>query len=187
MITINLKPGAQAREGRVADGGQPGAALKGLGQKIKDPYRIGALILGTAWLGYVGMSHLTASAEIADLEPKLEQARAENQRFRAFLGEKRRLESVRDSIQAQIATIRDVDGDRYVWPQILDEVARAVPPYTWLTDVAWSNVAAPVGGRHHQAGRGAAGPGPGHRPHGRHPGLHPTAPATRRLALSRPE
>jgi Tfp pilus assembly protein PilN len=143
MITINLKPGAKRAKGASPMGASLDR-LKGLGQKIKDPYRIGALILGTAWLGYVGMSHLTASAEISDLEPKLEQARAENLRFRAFLGEKRRLESVRDSIQAQIATIRHVDGDRYVWPHILDEVARSVPPFTWLTDVAVVNIAAPV-------------------------------------------
>ena len=134
MITINLKPGHKR-----ASAGSPlagiGAQLKAAGQKIKDPYRLGALVLGVAWLGYVALSQVTVTGELADLEPKLEQARAENQRFRAFLGEKRRLESVRDSIQAQIQTIKSVDGDRYVWPRILDEVARAVPPYTWLTDV----------------------------------------------------
>jgi Tfp pilus assembly protein PilN len=93
------------------------------------------------------VTHLTKSAELTELEPKPEQVRAEYQRFRGFLGEKRRLESVRDSIQAQITTIRTVDGDRYVWPHILDEVARAVPPFTWLTDVGVMNIAAaPVPG-----------------------------------------
>jgi Tfp pilus assembly protein PilN len=134
MITINLKPGHKRASSGSALAGV-GAQLKGLGQKIKDPYRLGALALGVAWLGYVAISQAAISSELADLEPKLEQSRAENQRFRAFLGEKRRLEAVRDSIHTQIETIRTVDGDRYVWPRILDEVARAVPPYTWLTDV----------------------------------------------------
>jgi Tfp pilus assembly protein PilN len=146
MITINLKPGAKR-----SAGASPMAAgfsrVKKLGEQIKDPYRIGALVIGTAWLGFVGVTHLTKSAELTELEPKLEQVRAEYQRFRGFLGEKRRLESVRDSIQAQITTIRTVDGDRYVWPHILDEVARAVPPFTWLTDVGVMNIAvAPVPG-----------------------------------------
>jgi Tfp pilus assembly protein PilN len=142
MITINLKPGARRTRG--ASPLVSGLArAKALGQQVKDPYRLGALVLGTAWLGWVGFSHLTASAEAADLEPKLEQARAENHRFRAFLGEKRRLESVRDSIQAQIRTIKHVDGDRYVWPHIMDEVARAVPAYTWLTEIS-VQAAAPV-------------------------------------------
>ncbi len=29
--------------------------------------------------------------------------------------------------------IRAIDGTRFVWPHILDEVSRALPPYTWLT------------------------------------------------------
>lgn len=140
MITINLKPGAKR-----STGASPLAAgfarLKKVGEQIKDPYRLGALVLGTAWLGFVGVSHLTKSAELTELEPKLEQARAEYQRFRGFLGEKRRLESVRDSIQAQITTIREVDSDRYIWPHILDEVARAVPSVSWLTDVGASSIA----------------------------------------------
>jgi Tfp pilus assembly protein PilN len=142
MIAINLKPGHKR-----AAAGSPlagiAAQFKALGQKIKDPYRIGALALSLGWLGYVGISQMSASNELANLEPQLEQARAENQRFRAFLGEKRRLEAVRDSIQAQITTIKNVDGDRYVWPHILDEVARAVPAYTWLTDVQYITSAPP--------------------------------------------
>lgn len=143
MIEINLKPG-QKRAKSASPLAGIGAQLKSLGQKIKDPYRIGALALGLGWLGYVGMAQLNASSELSDLEPRLEQARAENQRFRAFLAEKKRLESVRDSIQAQIATIKNVDGDRYVWPHILDEVARSVPAYTWLTDIQFIASAPPV-------------------------------------------
>ncbi len=143
MININLKPGHKRASSKASLAGSLDQ-LKGLGQKIKDPYRIGALVIGLLWLGYVGISQTTTSAELAGLEPKLEQARAENRRFRAFLGEKRHLEAVRDSIQAQIETIKTVDGDRYVWPRILDEVARAVPPYTWLTDVKFEAVAAPI-------------------------------------------
>lgn len=141
MIEINLKPG-QKRSKSVSPVAGLVAQLKTAGQKIKDPYRLGALVLGLGWLGFVGVSQMTTSSELASLEPKLEQARAENMRFRAFLGEKKRLEAVRDSIQAQITTIRNVDGDRYVWPHILDEVARAVPPFTWLTDLQVVSIAA---------------------------------------------
>lgn len=143
MITINLKPGHKRASSKASLAGSLDQ-LKGLGQKIKDPYRLGALAIGILWLGYVGISQTSASSELADLEPKLEQARAENRRFRAFLSEKLHLEAVRDSITAQIQTIKAVDADRYVWPRILDEVARAVPPYTWLTDVKFETVAAPI-------------------------------------------
>ncbi len=31
--------------------------------------------------------------------------------------------------------IQDIDALRYVWPHLLDEVARDLPDYTWLTQV----------------------------------------------------
>ena len=37
---------------------------------------------------------------------------------------------------SQIGVIRTVDGDRYVWPHVMDEVARALPAYTWLTEMS---------------------------------------------------
>jgi Tfp pilus assembly protein PilN len=46
-------------------------------------------------------------------------------------------------VLTQIATIRAVDGDRYVWPHILDEITRAMPAYTWLTDVSALALPAP--------------------------------------------
>ena len=36
-----------------------------------------------------------------------------------------------------------MDGDRYVWPHLLDEVTRALPAYTWLVDLGPA-IAAPV-------------------------------------------
>ena len=90
------------------------------------------------WLGY---TWLTNTTELRALEPRLEQARAEHKRFQTFLDQKHKQEQIRDSLLAQIVTIRSVDGDRYVWPHVLDEVTRAVPAYTWLVDI--SPVAAP--------------------------------------------
>jgi Tfp pilus assembly protein PilN len=39
--------------------------------------------------------------------------------------------------------IRTVDGDRYVWPHLLDEVTKALPAYTWLVDMGHAATAAP--------------------------------------------
>ena len=70
-------------------------------------------------------------------EPRLVSARAEHRRFQDFLQQKHKEELVRDSILSQIRTIQQVDGDRYVWPHILDEVSRALPPFTWLVNLAF--------------------------------------------------
>jgi Tfp pilus assembly protein PilN len=47
---------------------------------------------------------------------------------------------IRDSLVAQIGVIRSVDGDRYVWSHVLDEVTKALPAYTWLTDMGADGV-----------------------------------------------
>jgi Tfp pilus assembly protein PilN len=140
MISINLRPGA--RRGRAAPG--LGAVLdrvRGLGSRLKDPLPALAIVAWIGALGFLGWTFLSTGSRLGNLEPRLEQARNEHRRFQEFLQQKRREEATRDSILAQIRTIRDVDGDRYIWPHILDELAQAMPQYTWLVDV--STVAPP--------------------------------------------
>ncbi len=36
----------------------------------------------------------------------------------------------------EINIIRGIDADRYIWPHVLDQITKALPPYTWLTTVA---------------------------------------------------
>jgi len=35
----------------------------------------------------------------------------------------------------EINVIRDIDADRYIWPHVLDQATKALPPYTWITRV----------------------------------------------------
>jgi Tfp pilus assembly protein PilN len=109
--------------------------MRGLGSKIKDPLLLVAVVSWVGVLGWLGFVFVGTARELSALTPQLEQTRAENKRFKAFLAEKRHQENVRDSLVAQIGTIRMVDGDRYVWPHLMDEVTRALPAYTWLIDL----------------------------------------------------
>ena len=134
MITINLKPGSKrAAAGASLAGGM--SALRSMRTRVKDPWPMAALVvvaltaIGLAWIGF------GSASKVSSLEDELATARAENRRFKSFLIEKKRAEAARDSVILQIATIRSVDGDRYVWPHILDEVTRSVPPFTWLTEM----------------------------------------------------
>ena len=135
MITINLRPGQKRKRA-----GNPlkdvGERFRGLGGRVKDPLLIGAAAAWVIVAGFLAVSWFATQRELSALEPRIEQARAEHQRFKTFLAQKRKQELIRDSLLAQISTIRAVDGDRYVWPHILDEIARALPAYTWLTHVA---------------------------------------------------
>lgn len=131
MITVNLRPGQK----RKAAGGGPKQyldRLKAFGSKVKDPFLVGSIAACIAVAAFLGWSFLSTSAKYNALAPRLEQARDEQKRFDNLLKQKRRAENIRDSLLSQIATIRGVDGDRYVWSHVLDEVAKALPPYTWL-------------------------------------------------------
>jgi Tfp pilus assembly protein PilN len=135
MITVNLRPGQKRKRA----GSNPFKGLldnfRGLGTKVKDPLLLAAMagwICVLAWLGFV---YLNTARQLYTLEPRLEQARSENRRFKTFLADKRRQEMIRDSLLAQITVIRNVDGDRYIWPHLLDEVTKALPAYTWLVDM----------------------------------------------------
>jgi Tfp pilus assembly protein PilN len=135
MITVNLRPGQKRKRA----GNNPFKGLldnfRDLGTKVKDPLllaAVGAWICVAAGLGVI---YLNTVRQLYTLEPRLEQARSENRRFKTFLADKRRQEKIRDSLLAQITVIRTVDGDRYIWPHLLDEITKALPAYTWLIDM----------------------------------------------------
>ena len=135
MITVNLKPGQKRKRA----GNNPFKGMldnfRGLGTRVKDPLlmaAVGGWICVVAGLGFI---YLNTVRQLYSLEPRLEQARSENRRFKTFLADKRRQENIRDSLLAQITVIRNVDGDRYIWPHLLDEVTKALPAYTWLVDM----------------------------------------------------
>jgi Tfp pilus assembly protein PilN len=110
-------------------------SFRDLSTKVKDPLLMASVGAWVVVVGFLGLVYLNTVRQLFSLEPRLEQARSENRRFKAFLADKRRQEKIRDSLLAQITVIRSVDGDRYIWPHLLDEVTKALPAYTWLVDM----------------------------------------------------
>jgi Tfp pilus assembly protein PilN len=142
MITVNLRPGQKRK--RAAGNPFQGVleSLRAIGSRVKDPWLLAGAASWIAVLAFLTLTWLASVAQLRALEPRLEQVRAEHKRFKTFLDQKRKQEVIRDSLAAQIATIRSVDGNRYVWPHLLDEVTKALPAYTWLVDM--SPVVAPA-------------------------------------------
>ncbi|HXF94501.1 MAG TPA: PilN domain-containing protein [Gemmatimonadales bacterium] len=140
MIEVNLLPGKKkAPRG-------PGFKLalpdfRGLLAQIKDPWLIAA-VGATVVLGGAGAFYLLQRGQLVALDARLAAAKAEKRRFDAYIAELRRAERLRDSLIAEIGVIRGIDADRYVWPHILDQIAKALPPYTWLVDISNATPAA---------------------------------------------
>jgi Tfp pilus assembly protein PilN len=73
--------------------------------------------------------------QLASLDERLQQELADSARFSAVIGERKTVIARRDSLITQLGIIQQIDDSRYVWPHILDEVSRALPPYTWITTI----------------------------------------------------
>ena len=134
MIEINLLPGARKRRGA------KGMALrlpdfKQLGALVKDPWLI-ACVSGWVLVALVLVAlYLPKRSAVADLQPRLAQAKREERRLQAVLRTKAEVEAKRESLVTQINIIRDIDRARYTWPHVMDAVTRALPDYTWLDDI----------------------------------------------------
>jgi Tfp pilus assembly protein PilN len=130
MIEINLLPGA-SRKGKGRGPSFSVASLVG-DQSQRDPWMLGAVvsvIIAVAAVGYMFWSNTALASELATRE---EMALADSARYAVVLRQRAQAEARRDSVQRQLDVIRAIDADRFVWPHIMDEVSRALPPYTWV-------------------------------------------------------
>lgn len=139
MIEINLLPGgAKKRKSRGGSAGGPDfrAALAAIGSQVTDPYLIsavGSLVIAGALIGGLFVLQQKRETEMLAAE---EVAVADSVRYANFMKQRRRATATRDTVLRQINVIRVIDGDRYLWPHILNEVSSALPQYTWLTSLA---------------------------------------------------
>lgn len=146
MIEVNLLPGRKvSRAGFSFSRIDVGAALANLRASVKDPWLAAAIITWAALLGGGGGLFLMTRAKLASAEERLETVRSEKRRFDVVVAQKRQAERMRDSLQRELGVIQAIDADRYIWPHVLDQVVKALPPYTWLTNVSTTAPVATTG------------------------------------------
>ena len=135
MIQINLLPGGTPKRASAARGARK-PSLPAVGG---DP-RVAA-VGGAAFLLVIlaGLGWWKTGAARTELQASVEREMADSVRLARTISLMETLDARRDTIENKIAVIRSVDGRRYVWPHLMDEVSRAVPPFTWLTKLATSD------------------------------------------------
>lgn len=148
MIEVNLLPGGKKgsssgftfsldglRDMLPGGGGGGGGAGGGAGT---DPYQIFFAIAAAVAIGYMGYSFMSLRSETEELQVQLETAVQDSIRNAAIIQRTNELRARADSIQQRVAIIQEIDAHRYTWPHVLDEVAAAVPDFTWLREVLYS-------------------------------------------------
>jgi type IV pilus assembly protein PilN len=141
MIEINLLPGAAKKAKGRGAGISLGSFTSEARARIKDPFMLSAAVTFIVAAASIGFLHMSQQARAAELAIREEKAVADSTRFAVILAERRRAEAKRDSVLRQLEVIRSIDNYRYVWPHILDEISRALPPYTWLKSVVTTTAA----------------------------------------------
>jgi Tfp pilus assembly protein PilN len=160
MIEINLLPGGGGRKARSRGGGVGFQIdLKGLVSSITarfgDKYLLAAVASSIVAALVIGTLYSRQTYRTLDLAQREELAVKDSTRLAIALAEKIKAEAIRDTALRQINIIRSIDDDRYIWPHVLDELSRALTPYTWLTTVTYAGnpqgtinvTAAPPAGR----------------------------------------
>jgi Tfp pilus assembly protein PilN len=136
MIEINLLPGTGKKSRGKSSGIALGGALSGIIAQVKDPYLMGSaavvILAAVATVGLWGLQQSTASR----LDRELQTAVQDSIRFGLMIKERRKVIAQRDEVLAQLSMIKAIDDNRFTWPHIMDEVSRALPPYTWLTSMS---------------------------------------------------
>src|SRR5579862_2467329 len=150
MIEINLLPGAKRKKSAAASGGSGGgggpslpkvdfgAMAKALPGLAKDKFLIGGVAVFVLSLGAALYMFVSQSREKTALVARYEQALKDSVSYSTKIRSRRRAEAIRDTLLREVNLIENIDGDRYIWPHVLDELSRNLAPYTWLTTMNYS-------------------------------------------------
>ncbi|MEX0979593.1 MAG: PilN domain-containing protein [Gemmatimonadota bacterium] len=143
MIKVNLLPGGKKRaKSRNLSFTMPD--FKGFPM---DRWVLGSGAVTAVALVAMGYLFLSTNSRNAELTVGLEAAVQDSARYAELIRQSDHLQARRDSIAEKVAIIQEIDGARYIWPHLLDEVARALPDYTWLTnmlDIGATDSASPI-------------------------------------------
>jgi type IV pilus assembly protein PilN len=136
LIEVNLLPGGGKRAKK--GGGGPGFKLKlpQIGGLPTDKWVLSAGAIAVVALGLIAYLFLNTRSAREEEQVLLDEQVQDSARFADLIARTQLLTARRDSIAQRVGIIQQIDQNRFVWAHILDEVSRALPEYTWLTELS---------------------------------------------------
>ena len=138
MIEVNLLPGGKKRRPSKSGGGGGflgKLSMPSLGSLALDAYSIAAVVVVVGVLAILGYWYMGLSSGQEEVQVQLADAVQDSSNYSDLIQQNESLMARRDSIALKVDIIQEIDALRYVWPHLLDEVARALPDFTWLTEI----------------------------------------------------
>lgn len=140
MIEINLLPGTGKKpRNRGGAGINFSGVASGLASKVNDPLLLSAVASVLVAALVIGGMFWHQRAQNTQVNESLQKAEQDSINYSGVIREQRKAQSQRDSVVSQVNLIKSFDDKRFVWPHIMDEVSRALPPYTWVTSMVQTN------------------------------------------------
>lgn len=140
MIEINLLPGTGKKpRNRGGAGINFSGVASGLASKVNDPLLLSAVASVLVAALVIGGMFWHQRAQNTQVNESLQKAEQDSINYSGVIREQRKAQSQRDSVVSQVNLIKSFDDKRFVWPHIMDEISRALPPYTWLTSIVQTN------------------------------------------------
>lgn len=139
MIEVNLHPSAE-QKGRGGKSGFSGFdfEMPDLGgfspvetfrsEPHKAIFMVAVVVVPLA----AALLWLDQRSDAGELEGRLEEARADSTRLADLRELSDSLTERRREIRDRIDLVRTLDENRFVWPHLMDEIARALPQQAWL-------------------------------------------------------
>lgn len=135
MIEVNLLPGSVKRAARRMPRIAALNALSGFSMPKFDRMALAAVVAWLVMVPLTGYMFLSDRGRVKELNTSIEGAIADSTRFANLIAANKKLLERRDTIAQKVSIIQKIDAGRFIWAHILDEVSRALPPYTWLVNV----------------------------------------------------
>lgn len=133
MIEVNLHPAGGKRSRVRAPRLSLGLPGKGGGEGGRDTWTTVAIVVPALVVLIVGWLWFSTRSERSTLEDEIAVAVQDSTRLADLRALSDSLISQDALIQERLRLVRSLDGGRFVWPRMLDEISRALPAYTWLT------------------------------------------------------
>ncbi len=143
MIEVNLLPGGKKRRPAKRGGGGGGGgagflqklSMPSLGSLSLDAYTIASVVVVAGSLAVLGWWYVGLASDQEEVRVQLAEAIQDSTNYADLIARNATLEARRDSVAQKVNISQEIDALRYVWPHLLDEVSRALPDFTWLTQV----------------------------------------------------
>lgn len=136
MIEINLLPGSTKRGGKrkaVGRSKSAGATAPRLPAFDRQKAMVaGGWVLGIAIVAWL---HFSMNGRLETLRTDHEAAVRDSTRFAIQRAQGDSLMAQEQAISQKLQVIQEIDAGRYVWPHIMDEVSRSLPPFVWVINM----------------------------------------------------